>query len=153
MTRKKKEEKRKPTEIELLHPYGLKGLLTVYNFRKVWKNPSFYISLITGFLTFLVLVFGRFSSRRLFELIDKIVDTGLSLDGGLIGLSLAGLTLIVTFGSEKLLKSMVMLSIKKPFEKRKSGNTKVGFSGYQTAVAKFGFAVFVQVVSLIVLFF
>lgn len=142
-------EKEKLHELELLHPYGLKGLLTVYEFRSVWKNPSFFLAITISFLTFLVLFFGGFSSKKLFELIGEIVDTGLSLDGGLIGLSLAGLTLIVTFGSEKLLKSMVMLNVRKHLEK----DAKVIFSGYQTAVSKFGFAVFVQVISLIVLFF
>jgi len=151
MGRKKKKEEL--SEIELLHPYGLKGLLIVYDFRNVWKNPSFYLATIAGFLTFTSIVFGGYSSEKLLELIGKIVDTGLSLDGGLIGLSLAGLTLIVTFGSEKLLKSIVMLNVRRPFEKDCLKNTKIGFSGYQTAVSKFGFAVFVQVVSLIVLFF
>lgn len=150
---KKKKKKEEPTEIEILHPYGLKGLLIVYDFRNLWKNPSFYLAAIVALLTFLVLVFGGFSSKKLFALIGEIVDTGLTLDGGLIGLSLAGLTLIVTFGSEKLLQSMVMLSVRKPFEKDAPKNAKVGFSGYQTAVSKFGFAVFVQVISLIVLFF
>jgi hypothetical protein len=149
MTKKNKEEL---SDIELLHPYGLKGLLRVYDFRNVWKNPSFYVSAIITLITFLVLILGDFSSKKLFELIEKIVDTGLSLDGGLVGLSLAGLTLIVTFGSEKLLKSIVMLNIRKPFEKEGS-KKEIGFSGYQTAVSKFGFAVFVQVISLIVLFF
>ncbi|MGV3610215.1 MAG: hypothetical protein ACO1N0_04635 [Fluviicola sp.] len=153
MTRKKKNKKEKLSEIELLHPYGLKGLLTVYDFRNIWKNPSFYLAAIIGLLTFFALIFGGYSSEKLFELTGKIVDTGLSLDGGLIGLSLAGLTLIVTFGSEKLLKAMVMSSVRKLFEKKGPTNSKVGFSGYQTAVSKFGFAVFVQVISLIALFF
>jgi hypothetical protein len=99
MTKKKREEL---SEMEKLHPYGLKGLLVVYDIRKICKNPSFFISIIITLILFLVFILGDFSSKKLFDIIIKTVDIGLSLDGGLIGLSLAGLTLIVTFGSEKL---------------------------------------------------
>jgi hypothetical protein len=104
-------------------------------------------------ILFLVFILGDFSSKKLFDIIIKTVDIGLSLDGGLIGLSLAGLTLIVTFGSEKLLKTMVRLKIQKHFENKDSMSQVIGFSGYQTAVSKFGFAVIIQVFSLIILFF
>ncbi len=151
--KKVKNKKEEENELDLLHPRGLKGLLIVYDFLHFWKNPSFYVATIISFLTFCFLIIGGFSSEKLFDVIGEIVDTGLSLDGGLIGLSLAGLTLIVTFGSEKLLKSMVKISVE---DLRKNGmpeKSKIEFSGYQTAVSKFGFAVFVQVISLIILFF
>jgi hypothetical protein len=150
MTRKNSDEL---SDIEKLHPFGLKGLLVVYDIRKICKNPSFFISITITFILFLVFILGDFSSKKLFDMIIKTVDIGLSLDGGLIGLSIAGLTLIVTFGSEKLLKIIVMLKIQKTYENEDLTSQVIGFSGYQTAVSKFGFAVFIQVLSLIIFFF
>jgi ABC-type multidrug transport system fused ATPase/permease subunit len=151
--KKLKNKEAEENELDLLHPRGLKGLLIVYDFCHFWKYPSFFVAFFISFLTFCFLTIGGFSSEKLFNVITEIVDTGLSLDGGLIGLSLAGLTLIVTFGSEKLLKSMVKISVEDLLKNGMPDKSKIKFSSYQTAVSKFGFAVFVQVISLIILFF
>lgn len=134
--------------VEKLHPYGFKGLIEVYGGWAFLKKPSFYLSFIFSISVFVFSLISDSSEKELFDLIKDVVETGISLDGGLIGLTLAGLTLIVTFGSEKLLKRMVKLEVEKSFEEKRLPT----FSGYQTAVSKFSFAVFVQVLTLVVLF-
>lgn len=134
-------------DIEKLHPYGLKGIWEVYGETSFIKKPSFYVSVGIGVLLFVFCLLVAESEMEIYELIDKIVEIGISLDGGLIGLSLAGLTLIVTFGSEKLLKRIVNLTVEKAVKENKLPT----FSGYQTAVSKFSFAVLIQILTLIVL--
>lgn len=70
--------------------------------------------------------------------------TGLSLLGGIVGLSLAGLTMIITFSSTEIVDDSVM----KQYEMYLNEH-KLNASYFQTAIAKFSFIVFVQVVSLL----
>lgn len=144
MTKNKKHK----SELEKLHPYGLKGLFEVYGGFSFLCKPSFYVAFILSITLFFITLFSGLEVNEVFDSMSKVVEIGLSLDGGLIGLTLAGLTLIVTFGSERLLKHMVRINIEEAFKK----SINPGFSSYQTAVAKFGFAVFVQVITLIILF-
>lgn len=143
--RKNKSEK---SELEKLHPYGLKGLFEVYGGFSFLLKPSFYVAFGLSMTTFFVVYFGDFKNIEVLSLISRVTEIGLSLDGGLIGLTLAGLTLIVTFGSERLLRHMVKLNVETALKEERLPS----FSSYQTAVAKFGFAVFVQIITLIILF-
>ncbi|MBU3659138.1 MAG: hypothetical protein FGM14_04675 [Flavobacteriales bacterium] len=126
----------------------LNGLFIVYGGWKFLVKPSFYIALILSLVLFFFLLFSTRSANSILNLITKINELGLDLDGGLIGLTLAGLTLIVTFGSDRLMKQLIKGNLLKAIDEEK----KPGFSAYQTTVSKFGFAVFVQIITLIFLF-
>lgn len=143
MKRSKKKE-----NLNDLHPLGMAGMFEIYGGCGFVRKPSFYIAFAITLVLFFFLLLNNNESLSVVDLIGKIVGLGLDLDGGLIGLTLAGLTLMVTFGSDKLLKHIVKTNLEKAVKDKKFP----GFSSYQSAVAKFGFAVFVQVITLITLF-
>ncbi|TNF48824.1 MAG: hypothetical protein EP305_04435 [Bacteroidetes bacterium] len=143
-----KAKQQNKNDFERLHPMGFRGLFKVYGGASFLWKPSFILAFILSLVVFFISFLGGFDSNEVLDQIASVIDIGMSLDGGLIGLTLAGLTLIVTFGSERLLKHMVKLNITEAFVKKEAP----GFSSYQTAVAKFGFAVFIQVITLIILF-
>lgn len=134
--------------LEKTHLVGFKGLWKIYGGLRFLIKTSFIVAFITSILILIVVNTGVVKVDSLFDVIKELSEVGLSLEGGLIGLTLAGLTLIVTFGSDNLMKRIVKNRIKTDL-KEKNG---VGLSGYQTAVSKFTFAVFVQIFTLIVLF-
>lgn len=136
-------------EFEKLHVFGLDGLFKVYGKFTVLKKLAFYLSLIPSLFLSLVYFFVIEPSDLGLSLITKILDAGFGIISSLIGLSLAGLVLIVSFGNISLLKSLVVTNIKNA----KRNNKVVGFSSYQTLIAKFTYAVFVQCVTLLFYFF
>jgi len=148
ITIKVKKSINKKDKLQELHPMGFSGLWKVYGKYSFLKKPSFYLSFAFCLLIFAVTYYGDFDAKSTLNLLNNVIEVGLSLDGGLLGLTLAGLTLIVTFGSDRLLKHMVKINVENALE----NNREIGFSSYQTAVSKFAFAVFVQVITLIVLF-
>jgi len=129
-----------------IHKTGIGGLWLTYGSWRFIIKPSFWFAFVAALVFQFIL--GQNDKSDSYDLIKKLSDIGISLEGSLVGLSLAGLTLIVTFGSERLLKRLVKDSIKEDVKNRKGYN----FSGYQTVVSKFGFAVLVQIIALIVLF-
>lgn len=137
------------TEFEKLHVFGLSGLFKVYGRFTVLKRLAFYLSLIPSLILSLVYFFVIEPSDLGLSLINKILETGFGIISSLIGLSLAGLVLIVSFGNISLLKSLVVTNIKKAQRNKK----EVGFSSYQTLIAKFTYAVFIQSVTLLSYFF
>ncbi len=130
-----------------LHKEGFKGLWKIYADENFLIKPPIIISfLLAAIICLGIALFA--DNKQLLVLIDNIVNIGLGLEGGLIGLTLAGLTLIVTFGSDKLMKHLVRDNLLKAIEAERPPKHSV----YQRSVAKFTFAVFVQILTLLVLF-
>ncbi len=80
-------------------------------------------------------------------ILDKLNTSVISLLGGIVGLSLAGLTMIITFSNPEIIER----SSKKQFEEFLK-NDSFNISYFQKAIAKFSFIVFFQIVTLIFLF-
>ncbi|MCC7454203.1 MAG: hypothetical protein IT222_08570 [Crocinitomix sp.] len=130
-----------------LHKDGFKGLWKIYSENNsLIKRPIIISFLLTSVICFIVA--GHVNGENLLILLDENINIGLALEGGLIGLTLAGLTLIVTFGSDKLMIHLVRDNLLKA----QSNGEFPKYSVYQRSVAKFTFAVMVQVITLLVLF-
>lgn len=139
-------------EFEILHTPGLNGLFKIYGSFTILKRLAFYIALIITIIFSLILFNLNLDNVFLLECIDKAISAGFGILSALLGLSLAGLVLIVSFGNMTLLKALIKSNINEA-QKNKSD---IGFSSYQTIIAKFTYAVFVQVltlISLVLIFF
>lgn len=121
----------------LFHYKGLKGIIA---------SRSLRISVILAIIGLIVLYLKDLPTNDQIEIISLLVDIGISVDGSLIGLSLAGLTLVVTFGSGDFMKTVISLTIKEVKEGR-----KLDSSIYQSATTKFTYAVLIQIITLIYL--
>lgn len=101
-------------------------------------------------LTLIISVVYYFNVSKISEeisLINALISIAISLLSGIVGLSLAGLTLIITFSNPVVIE----YCSKNQFEQFKKDNFfKVSY--YQKAVAKFAFIVFFQVCTLIIFF-
>lgn len=135
-------------EFEKLHVFGLSGLFKVYGRFTVLKRLAFYLSLFPSLILSIVYFFVIEPSDFGLSLINKILENGFGIISSLIGLSLAGLVLIVSFGNISLLKSLVSTNIRTALREKK----EIGFSSYQSLIAKFTYAVFVQAVTLFLYF-
>lgn len=132
---------------EDLHPTGIKGIFKVYGSLSFIRRPAFLLSFgLTVVLSAILAVLNPDNDFIVIG-IEKILEVGMTIISSLIGLSLAGLVLIVSFGNLNLLKSLVKESIQKAIIEKKN----IKYSSYQTLIAKFSYAVFVQVVTLITL--
>lgn len=130
-----------------IHEGGLAGIMYHYGGLKgIFKSKSLQVSVFFSSLIVLAMILIEKNNTELLVYLMMIYDVGISVDGGLIGLSLAGLTLVVTFGSGNFMKTLVRLSIEDTSETGEIQN-----SIYQTTTAKFAYAVFVQVLTLITL--
>lgn len=132
---------------EKLHVTGLSGLFDIYGGFTFLKRIAFCLTLIITIIFSIILYTQNQDNDFLLLTIDKTVNVGFGIIAALLGLSLAGLVLIVSFGNMTLLKALVRGNIKKAIK----DNSDIGFSSYQTIIAKFTFAVFVQVTTLIFL--
>ncbi|MFM6934761.1 MAG: hypothetical protein ACKOXP_04905 [Flavobacteriales bacterium] len=141
----KKEEK--INKIKELHPLDFRGLAQIYQFRKIHKNKSFIFSIGVALICFQIIHCSGIDSIKLRGVLNNLIQIGLTLNAGLIGLSLTGLTLIVTFGSEKLLMKGIELNYDKNFQNEKV-NEELEYSMYQKSVAKFTFSILVQIIAL-----
>jgi ABC-type multidrug transport system fused ATPase/permease subunit len=112
----------------------------------LWTKFNFW----SGIIALLVITLYRFNIKEItdeLKLIDSLNSAAISLLGGIVGLSLAGLTLIITFGNPEVIER----SSKKQSEQfQKENNFNVSY--FQKAIAKFTFIVFFQVCVLILFF-
>jgi hypothetical protein len=130
-----------------LHKDGFGGLWKIYGEYNFLIKPPIIISfLLSSVICIIVAV--HVNDENLLVLLHENINIGLALEGGLIGLTLAGLTLIVTFGSDKLMIHLVRDNLLNA----QSNGEFPKYSVYQRSVAKFTFAVMVQVITLLVLF-
>jgi hypothetical protein len=106
--------------------------------------------LFSGAISFCVIIlyFLNISSiKESFDLIKTVGESAISLLGGIVGLSLAGLTLIITFGNPDMIARGSKYQYKQYSEK---GDFEASY--FQVAIAKFAFIVFYQILVLIVFF-
>jgi hypothetical protein len=136
-------------DFKALHLDGFKGLWKVYGGWSFLTDKSFIISFLLTATVCLIIAGCNLPASQTYALLIDNINVGLALDGGLIGVTLAGLTLIVTFGSETLMRNLVRVNLKEALDEGRVP----GFSIYQKAVSKFTFAVIVQILTLILLFF
>lgn len=130
-----------------LHKEGVKGLWSIYGEKNFLIKPPIIVSfLLTTIIC--VLIGSIMDNQGMLTLLKGSINIGLALEGGLIGLTLAGLTLIVTFGSDKLMNHLIRDNLINAVAENKLPEHSI----YQRTVAKFTFAVVVQIVSLLVLF-
>ncbi len=113
----------------------------------LWTKFNFW----SGIIALVVITLYSLNIKEIpdeLELIDSLNSVAISLLGGIVGLSLAGLTLIITFGNPEVIER----SSKKQSEQfQKENNFNVSY--FQKAIAKFAFIVFFQVCVLILFFF
>ncbi len=116
---------------------GIKNLLcTKYNFIAV------LISLILLCILFLTVDLTQFPS----DLNEKLIQGGISILTSIVGLGLAGLTLIITFSNPDLIERDIERQVSKFDE------SNFDFTFFQKALAKFVFIVLFQTMTLFVLF-
>ncbi len=136
-----------PPDFEKLHEFDLSGLWNVYGKWIFLIKRSFVISFFLSAILTIIVACQNKPAKEVYDILTDNISLGIGLEGGLIGLSLAGLTLIVTFGSDSLMRHLVRSNIEKALKEKK----ELSYSAYQTAVSKFSFAVFIQILTLIVL--
>lgn len=130
-----------------LHDGGFKGLFYIYGrFYGLLSSRSLWVAFVVSAIVIYLVWNANKSNKEIISYINSIIDIGISVDGGLLGLSLAGLTLVVTFGSGDFMKAIVNMAVNEAQE-----SNKFKKSIYQSTTAKFGFAVFIQILTLITL--
>lgn len=135
------------SRIKELHKVDFRGLIFAYGgIRSIFKSRLFWtacnFSLLFSTLLYLLIGIDQF-----INLINSICNIGLAIEGGLVGLSLAGLTLVVSFGGDKLINRIIKKAENDFFKK-----SKLKPSIYQSTISKFGYAVVIQIFSLFILF-
>jgi hypothetical protein len=116
---------------------GIKNLLcTKYNFIAV------LVSIILLCILFITIDISQFPS----DLNEKLIQGGISILTSIVGLGLAGLTLIITFSNPDLIERDIERQVSKFDE------SNFDFTFFQKALAKFVFIVLFQTMTLFVLF-
>ncbi|MEM9051809.1 MAG: hypothetical protein AAGC47_07140 [Bacteroidota bacterium] len=147
--------------MERIHPQRFNGFLIVYG--GVWnavKRWSFVVSFC--FFVFslgMQLVLskkGKLSGQKIYHLIESMLDLSISSISALLGLSLAGLALIVSFieGStaKRMVRNQVLLHDKELSNGNEIPSSKM-YSSYQKIISKFTWSVFIQAVVFCLLWF
>jgi hypothetical protein len=127
---------------------GFQGI--IFNSGGISKLLCTKFNLGAVILTLIISVVYYFNISKISEeirLIDALISISISLLSGIVGLSLAGLTLIITFSNPEVIEYCSKNQFEQ-FEKENYFNV----SYYQKAVAKFAFIVFFQVCTLIIFF-
>lgn len=135
-------------ELEEIHPMGFWGVLKVHKgISQELKHWTFWLGMIFSILVLLCLIYNDLSNRNLQNFLKEITEIGIGAISALIGLSITGLVLIVSFIEGSTARRMVKIQVK---EHNEHGiNSKNQFSIYQEIVAKFTWAVLIQGVSFI----
>jgi len=120
------------------HKMGLKGILYIQNWKIIVKKIPFRATVIATFLTTILFTISKKSS---YEILDYLIQMGLSVLPNLLGFSLGGYALIVGFGNTSLIKRMT----------RKLN--KENASLFQKLSAIFAFGLLLQIASLSGAFF
>jgi hypothetical protein len=89
----------------------------------------------------------NFNIEQSIEIVKTLNSTSISLLSGIVGLSLAGLTLIITFSNPYLVNRGIEIQVS---NLKKQEILKASY--FQKAIAKFSFIVFFQIITLIVFF-
>lgn len=87
------------------------------------------------------------TAEKSLKVIGSVNSSALDLLGGIVGLSLAGLTLIITFGNQEMIQRGAKYQYQKYVD---NGDIKPTY--FQKAISKFAFIVFIQILALIVFF-
>lgn len=130
-----------------VHEGGLAGLLNTYGgIKGILSSKFLWVAVTISVGISFALILTNSSNHKLLNYLDIISQLGIGLEGSIVGLTLAGLTLVVTFGSGDFLKTLIQLSFNKSYEEG-----KIIHSIYQRTIAKFGYAVLIQVLALLYL--
>lgn len=127
---------------------GFQGI--IFNSGGISKLFCTKFNLSAVILTVIISVVYYLNVSKISEeirLIETLISIAISLLSGIVGLSLAGLTLIITFSNPEVIE----YSSKNQFEQFEKDNY-FNVSYYQKAIAKFSFIVFFQVCTLILFF-
>lgn len=128
--------------------HGLKGV--VFNsggWTQLFGTKFNLWSLIITLFLIVLFILNVDTNEKSLKLIDSLNSTANSILGGIVGLSLAGLTLIITFGNPEVIENSAK---KQSLQFSSTENFDVSY--FQKAIAKFAFIVFFQVLSLIFFF-
>jgi hypothetical protein len=126
----------KEDELLHLHKLGIRGIFVIHPFRVILKKPPFLISAGIFIVTIILLSTATTNTQ---ELLGSIVGIGISIFPNLLGFSLGGFALIVGFGNQGALKSMV--------DNADHGSPSL----YQTTTAIFAYSLLLQTATLILI--
>lgn len=103
-------------------------------------------SLIPSAILVIVLIFSKASNVVLFSLLKDLVNNGLTIVGILIGLSLGGFILIVSYGTQSLIEKSAEIQAKKYLE-----TNVLKYSYIQRSIGKYGLITLFQFIIFITL--
>lgn len=136
---------------------GLRGIINSSGgFKQLFYTMFHFWSIIILLCIVTLYSFNVKTAEHSLNLIDSLIASATSVLGGIVGLSLAGLTLIITFSNPEVIERSVSKQLKdyqKQLAEYEEGNhIKLDPSYFQKAIAKFSFIVLFQVISLIFFF-
>lgn len=110
-------------KIKHIHKGGLKGLFKVYSFTNTIKTIPFWAAIIS---TCLVMIFCLFFKNGTYKTLVYLIDLSKELIPNLLGFSLAGLTIIVTFSNSELIQKISKLDLSEEKLKPSLFQTTIG---------------------------
>jgi hypothetical protein len=117
-------------------------------FKELFITRYNLLSIIVSFFLLIIYLLQVKNASHAVKFLEILNDKALPLLGGIVGLSLAGLTLIITFSNREIIDRC---SSAQYSDFKKNGMFNASY--FQKVVAKFAFIVLIQVLTLLLFFF
>jgi hypothetical protein len=124
------------SESQEMHRVGFRGLLFIYNWKRLKKSTPFWLSLIITLLS--AAIIGMWFTKLLFASVQSLVALNLSVFPNLLGFTIGGYALIVGFTGVGDLKNFT----------ERAKDEKGSF--YQLLVSVFSISIFTQICTIVI---
>ncbi len=130
------------SQLKKLHESSFKGIIKNYGFQRLVRSFPLILSLL---LTIASTIFLSLQKSDLHQINNELITLSLSIIPSLLGFSLGGFAIIVSFNDKDFLKKISRLSIN-------TDSKKIQPSLFQKVIAVFAWGILMQSLTLIVTF-